>query len=197
MLASDSFHSPTDSFYSPSGADQVEFLISVNPGEDPRPLAKVASGGELSRLMLTLRAVNMNKEGKMPVRASETMVFDEIDVGIGGRVAEAVGRRLKALAATRQVLCVTHQPQIARFADHHYTVEKNVEGGRTVTTIRELNRDERISELARMIEGANQSTKTHDVALWLLESAHDDVAQAVRSKRSRKVEKKIDGKKYR
>ena len=186
----------SSSFYSPSGADQVEFLISVNPGEDPRPLAKVASGGELSRLMLTLRTVNMNKDGKIPMRVSETMVFDEIDVGIGGRVAEAVGRRLKALAATRQVLCVTHQPQIARFADHHYAVEKNVEGGRTMTTIKELNRDERISELARMIGGANQSTKTREVALWLLESAHDDVAQPVRSRKSRKAEKKIDGKKH-
>ncbi len=159
----------TGAFFTSRGADQVEFLLSANPGENPRSLARTASGGELSRLMLTLRTA---AKGENPVGAetSETVVFDEIDIGIGGRVAEAVGRRLRMLSKVRQVLCVTHQAQIARFADHHFVVEKTVRNGRTITTAKELDADERVGELARMIGGAEDVTTTRDAARWLLEN---------------------------
>jgi DNA repair protein RecN (Recombination protein N) len=153
------------SFFSASGADYVEFLLSANPGESPRALSSVASGGELSRLMLTLRTADQEAE------AFETIVFDEIDTGIGGRVAEAVGQRLKSLSAARQVFCVTHQAQIAKFADHHFVVTKVVEHERTHTNIRELTPEERINELSRMIGGDEMAEKTREAAQWLLENA--------------------------
>jgi DNA repair protein RecN (Recombination protein N) len=152
-------------FFSASGADYVEFLLSANPGESPRPLSSVASGGELSRLMLTLRTTSQG-DGIF-----ETIVFDEIDAGIGGRVAEAVGQRLKSLSASRQVFCVTHQAQIAKFADHHYVVTKAIERERTHTAIRELTQEERINELSRMIGGDEKALKTREAAQWLLENA--------------------------
>ena len=167
-------------FFTDTGADRVEFLLSANPGEDPRPLAQIASGGELSRLMLTLRTVC---RGEASSSSSQTVVFDEIDAGIGGRVAEAVGRRLKALSATRQVLCVTHQAQIARFADHHYVVAKRLESGRTVTTVKALDRDERVGELSRMIGGAEDVASTREAARWLLEAPRRGEAP-LRRKRS-------------
>ena len=171
--------------FSPTGIDDVEFLLSANPGESPRPLAHVASGGELSRLMLTLRTVG--KSHDEPQQAVETAIFDEVDVGIGGRVAEAVGRRLQVLAATVQVLCVTHQPQIARFADHHYLLEKRVEKGRTQTYVKELDVDERIGELARMIGGDEQVATARETARWLLESANKQESRVGRAKKSSKL----------
>lgn len=162
-----------------TGADRVEFQLSANPGEDPRPLAQIASGGELSRLMLTLRTVCKGDAGP-----GHTVVFDEIDAGIGGRVAEAVGRRLRDLSATRQVLCVTHQAQIARFADYHYAVAKRLEGGRTVTTVRALDRDDRVGELSRMIGGAEDVASTREAARWLLEAPPGSEGRLSRRKRS-------------
>lgn len=159
-------------FWSSQGADRVEFLLSANPGESLRPLARIASGGELSRVMLTLRTVCAGGQGREARSANATLVFDEIDAGIGGRVAEAVGRRLKALAAGgQQILCVTHQAQIARFADHHYAVSKLLEGERTVVVVKELGREERVSELARMISGAETAATTRQTARWLLENS--------------------------
>jgi DNA repair protein RecN (Recombination protein N) len=155
-------------YYSPNGCDQVEFLISANPGESPRPLARVASGGELSRIMLTLRLVGGGSGKQLPQEG--TLVFDEVDAGIGGRSAEAVGRRLKDLSKTQQVLCVTHQAQLARFADHHYFVSKSLHDGRTVTSVTELNSEERVQELARMIGGSEDSAPM-EAARWLLESS--------------------------
>lgn len=158
------------SFFTVRGADTVEFLLSANPGETPRPLARIASGGELSRLMLTLRTA----AAAQPTAFEETcgtVVFDEIDVGIGGRVAEAVGRRLKMLAQARQVLCVTHQAQIARFADQHFVVEKAVERGRTLTLVKKLNADERVGELSRMIGGSEELETTRETARWLLDNS--------------------------
>lgn len=152
-------------FFSPNGTDYVEFLLSANPGESPRPLSSVASGGELSRLMLTLRTAAQSED------ALETIVFDEIDTGIGGRVAEAVGQLLKSLSSSRQVFCVTHQAQIAKFADHHFVVTKVIERERTQTLIRELTKDERINELSRMIGGDEKALKTREAAQWLLENA--------------------------
>ena len=140
------------------GMDEIEFRISPNPGEELRPLEKIASGGELSRLMLALKTVvGQARSGKSRGRAwkSKTFVFDEVDAGIGGRTAESVGQRLKRLARDAQVLCVTHLAQIACFADHHYNVEKFERAGRTVTTLKYLDGEkDRAAELARMLSGA-------------------------------------------
>lgn len=154
-------------FFSYDGADRVEFLFSANPGESARSLAQIASGGELSRLMLTLRTVCKDEEQS----AGGTVIFDEIDAGIGGRVAEAVGLRLKALSANRQVVCVTHQPQIARFAGQHFLISKSVEEGRTSTHLKQLDMEERVKELARMIGGSEESQKTLEAARWMLSEA--------------------------
>lgn len=132
----------------PTGIDQVEFYFSANVGEDVKPLARVASGGEASRLMLVLKTVSNASE------FPRTIVFDEIDTGIGGRVSEAVGIKLKKLSQTNQVLCVTHQPQIARFADNHLVVQKEALGGRTSVSINKLDRAGRVEEIARMLTGA-------------------------------------------
>ena len=156
-----------------SGIDQVVFMISTNPGEPLRQLEHIASGGELSRAMLALKA--SVETGKSPTSRKEpekwgtrdglsrkkheglaqrTLVFDEIDTGIGGRAAEAVGKKLKALARSNQVLCVTHLPQIATFGDHHFVIEKKESGGRTRTGIRAVTGEERTEEVARMLSGA-------------------------------------------
>jgi len=137
--------------WSEDGADRVEFLISANAGEEPRALDKVASGGELSRIALALKT-SLGQAGKSK-GVPRTLVFDEIDSGIGGGVAEAVGRRLKKLAAANQVLCVTHLAQVAGFADHHYSVEKREVKGRTVAEIEELTGEARTREIGRMLSG--------------------------------------------
>ncbi|MBK9315492.1 MAG: DNA repair protein RecN [Acidobacteria bacterium] len=131
-----------------NGLEQVEFHFSANPGEDLKPISSVASGGELSRLMLVLKTITA------PSQFPRTLIFDEIDAGIGGKVADAVGQRLKRLAQTNQVLCVTHQSNIARYADAHYQVSKDFEGGRTLTRVTPLDGEGRVDELARMIAGA-------------------------------------------
>jgi DNA repair protein RecN (Recombination protein N) len=141
-----------------TGIDQVVYMIATNPGEPMRQLEHIASGGELSRVMLALNVV-VEAGTDSPLRrkrpgAQRTMVFDEIDTGIGGRAAEAVGKKLKSLARSNQVLCVTHLPQIATFADHHYVIEKKAWGGRTRTTIRPVAGEERTEEVARMLSGA-------------------------------------------
>jgi DNA repair protein RecN (Recombination protein N) len=138
-----------------NGADRVDFLISANAGETPRALDKVASGGELSRIALALKTSLIHPAGRA-ARANSvqrTLVFDEIDSGIGGGVAEAVGRRLKKLSTLSQVLCVTHLAQVAGFADHHYSVEKREVKGRTVAEIEELTGDARTREIGRMLSG--------------------------------------------
>lgn len=147
--------------WSASGLDSVAYLISTNPGEPLSPIEKIASGGELSRVMLALKAsaesghTRTNGNGKPKRSASQrTLVFDEIDTGIGGRAAEAVGKKLKALGAHNQVLCVTHLPQIASFADHHLLIEKRESAGRTRTAIRQLDSKERTEEVARMLSGS-------------------------------------------
>jgi DNA repair protein RecN (Recombination protein N) len=132
----------------PTGTDRVEFYFSANVGEDVKPLARVASGGEASRLMLVLKTVSNASE------FPRTIVFDEIDTGIGGRVSEAVGIKLKKLSQTNQVLCVTHQPQIARFADNHLVVQKEAHAGRTSVSVNKLDRAGRVEEIARMLTGS-------------------------------------------
>ena len=131
----------------PRGADRVEFLISPNPGEDPKSLAKIASGGELSRIMLALKTILVEGD------SIPTLVFDEVDAGIGGAVAEEVGKRLKRVAAGRQVFCITHLPQIASMATSHYGVSKSVKKDRTSTEVRLLEEKERVDEIARMLGG--------------------------------------------
>ena len=155
-----------------SGIDQIVYMISTNPGEPMRQLEHIASGGELSRVMLALKAcVEGGKEVKTPTPSTplraglsqktqqgwgtqKTLVFDEIDTGIGGRAAEAVGKKLKSLARSNQVLCVTHLPQIATFGDQHFVIEKKEHGGRTRTSIRPVTGEERTEEVARMLSGA-------------------------------------------
>ncbi|MBV9183439.1 MAG: DNA repair protein RecN [Acidobacteria bacterium] len=137
-----------------SGFDQAEFMISTNPGEPFCPLDQIASGGELSRIML---AVKVSMESGAPKKAAavqRTLVFDEIDIGIGGRAAVAVGKKLKSLARSHQVLCVTHLPQIATFADQHYLIEKQARGDRARTSVRQITGNERTEEIARMLSGA-------------------------------------------
>jgi DNA repair protein RecN (Recombination protein N) len=139
----------TEAAWSGAGADRVEFLVSPNVGEEPRPLEKVASGGEISRLALALKTCLAGPK----TNVVRTLVFDEVDTGVGGSAAEGVGRRLKKLAAANQVLCVTHLPQIASFADHHYRVEKQESRGRTVAVIEELDAAARTREVGRMLSG--------------------------------------------
>ncbi len=136
------------------GIGYSEFLFSPNPGEDLRPLAKIASGGELSRVMLALKTI-LNNQDLVPV-----MVFDEVDSGISGKVAEKVGQKLKSIANNKQVFCITHLPQIAGFANTHFRVEKKISGKRTQTVITELNMEERVEEIARMSSGENITETT-------------------------------------
>jgi DNA repair protein RecN (Recombination protein N) len=137
-----------------SGMDQIELYFSPNPGEPPKPLAKIASGGELSRLMLATKSLVLTP-GEIP-----TLLFDEVDAGIGGGVAEIVGKKLKQVAAAHQVICVTHLPQIAALADSHHVVLKETGKGRTATTVKKLKEPERVEEVARMLGGLKITDKT-------------------------------------
>jgi DNA repair protein RecN (Recombination protein N) len=136
------------------GRDQVEFYFSSNPGEPVKPLAKIASGGELSRLMLALKSLVMTPG------VVSTLLFDEVDSGVGGRVAEIVGKKLKQVASRNQVISVTHLPQIAAMADCHYVVQKEVEKGRTFTRVQKLSEKDRIGEVARMLGGVKITEQT-------------------------------------
>lgn len=129
----------------PSGSDTVEFFLSANPGEEPRPLARIASGGELSRVMLALKALTAG------VMETPILIFDEVDAGIGGHVADAVAQRLRRLSQSHQILCITHLPQIAAYADQHFALAKRVAGKRTVVEARELAADDRVAEISRML----------------------------------------------
>jgi DNA repair protein RecN (Recombination protein N) len=137
--------------WSDQGADSVAFLIAPNVGEELKPLEKIASGGELSRVALALKTCTGVKSGRNSV--PRTLVFDEVDAGVGGSAAESVGRRLKKLSAANQVICVTHLPQIAGFADHHYFVEKHSQRERTVASVQELSPEARTREIGRMLSG--------------------------------------------
>jgi DNA repair protein RecN (Recombination protein N) len=149
----------------PWGIDKIEFLISANPGQAPQSLAKIASGGELSRMSLAIQVI-ASDGSTIP-----TMVFDEVDSGVGGGVAEMVGRRLQELGASRQVLCVTHLPQVASLADQHFRISKVTDGKSTRTRVHGLGQDERIEELARMLGGVEITRKTLDHAAEMLAGA--------------------------
>ena len=136
-----------------NGMDDIDFLISTNPGEPLKPLRKIASGGELSRIMLAIKRVIGGDEGK-------TLIFDEVDAGIGGRVADLVGKRLQDLASKHQVICITHLNQIATYADRHLIVEKVFAKGSARTEIKQIDNSERVQEVARMMGGATITEKT-------------------------------------
>jgi DNA repair protein RecN (Recombination protein N) len=139
--------------FGPTGLDRIEFLVAPNPGEGLKPLAKIASGGETSRLMLGLKGV-LAKADRTP-----TLIFDEIDQGIGGRVGAVVGEKLRGLARAHQVLCVTHLPQLAAYAEQHFRVEKHASRGRTTTQVHTVTGDERVAELAQMLGGDTESNR--------------------------------------
>lgn len=149
------------------GLDQVEFLISPNIGEELKPLAKIASGGEISRIMLALKSALAEADNV------STLIFDEIDSGIGGEVAHKVGRKLKELSKSHQVLAITHLQQIASVADQHYQVFKEVKGERTLTRIKKLSKEERVTEIARMLSGKKVTALAEKQASQLLEEALD------------------------
>ena len=167
--------------WSAHGSDAVEFLIATNAGEPLKPLDEITSGGEMSRVLLALKVtVEEGARGHAKSRASarakisvlpRTLVFDEIDIGIGGRAAEAVGRKLKTLSQTQQVICITHLPQIAAFADHHFLIAKSEKRGRTETSVHQMERPERVEEIARMLSGASLTETSLKHAEHLLESS--------------------------
>lgn len=142
----------------PKGFDQIEFMISPNLGEAPKPLAKIASGGELSRIMLVMKSALLERD------TVSTYIFDEVDTGIGGSTADMVGLKIQNTASEHQVLCITHLPQIASRCDHHYMVEKLLVDGRTQSTIRPLDEHERVAEIARMLGGARVTSTTMEAA---------------------------------
>lgn len=158
---------PDESFanFGPKGTDEIEFYLSANAGEEPKPLNRIASGGELSRIVLALKNV-LSQNGSVG-----TVVFDEVDSGIGGATAEIVGRKLKDLAANHQVICITHLPQIASFGGNHLLVQKRIAGGRTITTVEKLSDDQKIEEISRMLGGVDLTETTRDHAREMLGSA--------------------------
>ena len=153
------------------GQDKVEFLVSANPGLPPKPLAKVASGGELSRISLAIQVTTSND------KTTPTMIFDEVDSGIGGGIAEIVGQKLRCLSDNRQVMCVTHLPQVAAQAHHHLYVSKNDQTDITASSVRRLTTEERVEEIARMLGGINITANTLAHAKEMLfQSAPDLIA---------------------
>ena len=172
--------------WSPQGSDRIDFLIATNPGEPLKPLPEIASGGELSRVLLALKVTveegastaelarsSARRRSITPPRAilPRTLVFDEIDIGIGGRAAEAVGRKLKTLSQTQQVICITHLPQIAAFADQHFLIAKSERRGRTETSVHRMDHPERVEEIARMLSGATLTDTSLRHAEHLLETS--------------------------
>ena len=151
--------------YTANGLDDAEFLISTNPGEPVKPLGKVASGGELSRIMLAIKTVMADNDD------IETLIFDEIDSGISGRTAQMVSEKMNTLGRNHQIICITHLPQIAAMADAHYLIEKSVENSTTVSKIRLLNENESVDELSRMLGGVEITDKVRESAREMRELA--------------------------
>jgi DNA repair protein RecN (Recombination protein N) len=154
--------------YGPTGVDDVEFRLGAHAGAEPRPLGRGASGGELSRVMLALEVVLADAAGD---GGAATMIFDEVDSGVGGSAAVEIGRRLAKLAEHRQVICVTHLPQVAAFADRHLMVQKSDDGSVTTSGVRRLDHRDRIRELSRMLAGRSESSLAQGHAEELLGEA--------------------------
>jgi DNA repair protein RecN (Recombination protein N) len=147
------------------GVDRIEFLISTNVGEEVKPLAKIASGGELSRIMLAMKKILAKVGGR------QVLIFDEVDSGIGGAMAEVVGKKLRELSRHHQVICVTHLPQIACFSDQHHSVRKEARTGRTITLVDRLDKETIVDEIARMLGGVKMTEKTRAHAKEMIENA--------------------------
>ena len=144
-------------------AEDAEFLISPNPGEELRPLRRIASGGELARVMLALKSVGKESE------TQKTLIFDEIDSGIGGKTAEFIAQKLRKLSGRHQVICITHLPQIASAAAHHFRVDKKVEKERTFTLVESLSREDRVTEIARLVAGSRLTEASLGTAREMLD----------------------------
>ena len=157
------------------GMDQMEFLISPNPGEEMKPLARIASGGELSRLLLAFKCIFAQEERVC------TLIFDEVDSGIGGATAEVVGKKLYTISGYYQTICITHLPQIACFGDYHYSIIKQIEQGRTKTRVKKLKADERAEEIARMLGGTEITTRTRTLAREMIIAAKNAIIKQKRS----------------
>jgi DNA repair protein RecN (Recombination protein N) len=171
----------TEEAWSPRGIDTAEFFVSPNPGEELRPLARIVSGGELSRVMLAIKSLTATSRAgwtdaadRPPSGIAPGLIFDEVDAGIGGRVAEVVGRKLRALGSAFQVLCITHLPQIAACADTHFAIEKRVERGRTRTSVTRLDAGGRVEELSRMLGGATVTEGLRASAREMLSNREGD-----------------------
>lgn len=152
--------------FQPDGIDKIEFYMSTNPGEPLKPLAKIASGGELSRIMLALKTIFSQHQGVTSI------IFDEVDTGVSGRVAQAIGEKIYRISVNSQVLSITHLPQVAALCDHHFFIRKEIKENRTITSIQQLSECERIEEIARMISGSHITTATEEHAKELLDLAH-------------------------
>ncbi|MDH4065821.1 MAG: DNA repair protein RecN, partial [Acidobacteriota bacterium] len=172
--------SETEGQWTERGLDQAEFFLSANVGEDPRPLARIASGGELSRVMLALKTLAAATASESA--GARTLIFDEVDAGIGGRVASMVGQKLASLGDRHQVLCITHLPQVAACGRTHFLIHKGTRGRRTVTSVRALTRPERVEELARMMGGADAGARAQLGAQELLEAAEAKGEQMAKAK---------------
>lgn len=171
--------------WTPEGIDRGEFYLSPNPGEELRPLARIVSGGELSRVMLALKTMTATRRfgftdtpERPPSAAAPGLIFDEVDAGIGGRAADVVGKRLRALGSSFQVLCITHLPQIAAYADTHFLIEKQVEQGRTITTVRRLDQSGRVEEISRMLGGATVSAQLKATAAEMLRERQSETGES-------------------
>ena len=164
-----SFEKKYDDSFSSNGADRVEFMLSVNPGQPLRPLVKIASGGELSRVMLAIQTI-------LTTDTVETLIFDEVDTGISGGVAETVGRKLAHLGKRQQTLCITHLPQIAAFAKHHYAVTKSTENDQTYTFIEDLDKQQAITEIARLLDGSEITNQALKLAREMRKRSHSTTA---------------------
>jgi DNA repair protein RecN (Recombination protein N) len=164
-----SFEKKYDDSFSSNGADRVEFMLSVNPGQPLRPLVKIASGGELSRVMLAIQTI-------LTTDTVETLIFDEVDTGISGSVAETVGRKLAHLGKRQQTLCITHLPQIAAFAEHHYAVTKSTENDQTYTFIEDLDKQQAIIEIARLLDGSEITNQALKLAREMRKRSHSSTA---------------------
>ncbi len=151
--------------FTKNGVDHVEFYISTNPGEPLKPLSKIASGGELSRIMLALKSIFSKHQGVTSI------IFDEVDTGVSGRVAQAIAEKIYKVAVNSQVLCITHLPQVAAMADTHLFITKRIDGGRTKTSVTPLNEEDKIKEIGRMISGVEITDLTKKHAEELLHLA--------------------------
>mgnify|MGYP000670985271 CR=1 FL=1 len=157
-----------DGTFYDNGMDKVEFLISTNPGEPLKPLVKIASGGELSRVMLAIKSILADSDGV------DTMIFDEIDTGVSGKAAMSIAKKLAVIAKNKQVICITHLPQLTAMADNHYLIQKNTDGEMASTTLKELDEEGRELELARIIDGGEVTELALSHAKQMLENAKNN-----------------------